>query len=166
MGLVEEVIPAQNGKPGRLITIEGNLSNPEGGTSCVRRMERELDCVIGYGTYEAGKIYPETYSVRYNGWQVIDENSPYFVDRPTREALRFLGLVNSPYYAYWFPEDVEEAEASEPAEDPLTEEEPKAAPEPEAPPREDGPEEEPLPKEDPPPTWKPLPPGKGRLVPA
>ena len=43
--------------------------------------------------------------------KIIDRDSPHFVEQPTREALRFLGLENTPYYANWFPEDSEEAEA-------------------------------------------------------
>ncbi|MBR5701734.1 MAG: hypothetical protein IKX47_04650, partial [Oscillospiraceae bacterium] len=68
-----------------------------------------------YGTYEKCKTYPEVYTVRSNGWTIIDEDSRYFVERPTEEAMRFLGFVNSRYYQYWFPEGA--AETAEPAEE-------------------------------------------------
>ena len=169
VGLVEEVIPAEDGKPGQLITIEGNQRNPDGKTPCVRRMVRDLDTVIGYGTYEKGTVYPEGYSLRSQGYLVIDETSPHFVEAPTKEAMAFLGMVNTRYYEYWFPEnaedeaDVEVAEepeedlAPEPAEEP--EKDPAPEPEPEPEPQTDEPvdalppQEETLPKPQP---------GKGR----
>ena len=123
VGLVEEVIPAEDNKPGQLITIEGNQRNPEGKTACVRRMVRDLDAVVGYGTYEEGKTYPEAYTVRSNGWTIIDENSSLFVEHPTREALQFLGLLDSRYYQYWFPEEAAEEKEAE------AEAEPEKAPE-------------------------------------
>ena len=122
VGLVEEIIPPKDGKPGKLITIEGNQRNPDGRTPCVRRMVRDVKNVVGYGTYEKGKIYPEACTVRSNGWTIIDEESRYFVERPTEEAMRFLGLINSRYYTYWFPEgsaeEAEPAKEAEPAEEP------------------------------------------------
>ena len=119
VGVVEQVILGEGNEPGKLVTIEGNLSNPDGSTACVRRMERMLDQVVGYGTYEQGKIYPETYSVRSDGWEVIGEDSLYFVEYPQAEALRFLGLYGSRYYLHWFPQSPAEtapAEATPPAD--------------------------------------------------
>ncbi len=104
VGIVEEVIEPEGNKAGQLITIEGNQRNPKGNTPCVRRMTRNVKNVVGYGVYEPGKTYPEANTVRSNGWTIIDENSRYFVEYPTEEAMRFLGFLNSRYYAYWFPE--------------------------------------------------------------
>ena len=132
VGLVEEVIPAEDGKPGQLVTIEGNQRNPDGKTPCVRRMVRDLDSVVGYGTYERGKTYPEAYTVRSNGFTIIDEDSIYFVEYPTKAAMAFLGLVNSRYYAHWFPEESAAEEEAQEEMDPLTypipEYEPEAVP--------------------------------------
>ncbi len=134
VGLVEEVIPAEGNQPGQLITIEGNMGNPDGGTPCVRRMVRSLNSVVGYGTYEQGKVYPEEYTARSNGYHIIGEDSVYFVEYPTWEALEFLGLIDSQYGAYWFPEAPDE-----------------------------GPSEPELPQtEDPPAVSEPALPGKGR----
>lgn len=107
VGIVEEVIPGDGVQPGKLITIEGNQRNPDGGTSCVRRVERNLKYVVGYGTYERGKTYPEQDSVRSNGRTVIKEDSRSFVEYPTEAAMRFLGFLNTRYYAYWFPQGTE-----------------------------------------------------------
>ena len=129
VGLVEEVLPGADGQPGRLVTIEGNQRNPDGKTACVRRMIRDLDSVVGYGTYEKGKTYAQTYTARSDGHAVIDENSIYFVEKPTVEAMEFMGMVGTPYYAYWFPEGAETDTDS--------------ATEPEGEPQEAGPEAEP-----------------------
>ncbi len=118
VGLVEEVLWGEDGQPGQLVTIEGNMSNPEGGAACVRRVVRSLRDVVGYGTYEAGRVYPANCSYRTDGWQIIGPDSPYFVDRPVEEVLRFLSLENTQYYAYWFPDGPEaaaEAPATKPA---------------------------------------------------
>ena len=104
VGLVEEVVPGEGDLPGYLVTIEGNVSDPNGPNACVRRVIRSFDRVLGYGTYEKGKTYSETYSVRFPSWRVIDADSIYFVEYPSEEVLRFLGLYGSQYYAYWFPE--------------------------------------------------------------
>lgn len=104
VGLVEQVIPGVGNEGGKLITIEGNMRNPNGGTSCVRRVTRSLDDVVGYGTYDRGKTYPEGYTVRSNGRDIIGEDSVYFIDVPREGVLRFLGLYDSRYYRYWFPE--------------------------------------------------------------
>ena len=105
VGIVEEVLWGENGEPNRLATIEGNQRNPQGETACVRRMVRLLDDVIGYGTYTVGTVYPAGLSYRTDGYQTIEPDSPYFVEYPTKKALRFLGLENTPYYAYWFPDE-------------------------------------------------------------
>ena len=105
VGIVEEVLWGENGEPNRLATIEGNQRNPQGETACVRRMVRLLDDVIGYGTYTVGTVYPAGLSYRTDGHQTIEPDSPYFVEYPTKKALRFLGLENTPYYAYWFPDE-------------------------------------------------------------
>ena len=115
VGIVEEVIWGEGNQPSRLVTIEGNQNNPNGGTACVRRMVRLLSDVVGYGTYEPGKIYPEGYSYRTDGWQTIDPDSPYFLEYPVEEVLRFLGLENTQYYAHWFPDEPEEEAPEEPA---------------------------------------------------
>lgn len=112
VGIVEEVIEPEGNKAGQLITIEGNQRNPNGTTTCVRRMTRNLKNVVGYGVYKEGRTYPEAKTIRSNGWTIIDENSRYFVEYPTWEAMQFLGFLNSRYYAYWFPE----ASETEPAE--------------------------------------------------
>ncbi len=114
VGIVEEVIEPEDGKAGLLITIEGNQRNPNGSTSCVRRMTRNLKNVVGYGVYKEGKTYPEANTVRSNGRTIIDENSRYFVEYPTWEAMRFLGLLNSRYYVYWFPKASDEAPTKTP----------------------------------------------------
>ena len=109
VGLVEEVHLPEGDKAGYLVTIEGNLPNPKGGTAtCVRRMVRSLESVVGYGVYEKGKIYPESNSVRFDGRKVIEEDSIYFVEKPTKAALRFLGLEGTAYWNYWFPEEAVE----------------------------------------------------------
>lgn len=105
VGIVEEVLWGENGEPNRLATIEGNQRNPQGETACVRRMVRLLDDVIGYGTYTVGTVYPAGLSYRTDGYQTIETDSPYFVEYPTKKALRFLGLENTLYYAYWFPDE-------------------------------------------------------------
>ena len=128
VALVEEVIWGDGNEPSRLVTIEGNMSNPDGSTACVRRMVRLLSDVMGYGTYEAGKVYPQGYSYRTDGFQTIDPDSPYFLEYPVEEVLRFLGLEHTEYYAYWFPD----GPAAEPAE--------------ELPPEPTGPAEIPLPE--------------------
>ena len=104
VAIVEQVIPGEGNEPGKLITIEGNLPNPNGGLECVRRMTRSLDHVVGYGTYTAGKVYPADYTIRSDGWEIIGEDSVYFVEYPKEEVLRFLGLYGSWYYDHWFPE--------------------------------------------------------------
>ncbi len=114
VGIVEQVIPGEGNEAGKLITIEGNVSNPKGITSCVRRMERTLECVVGYGTYEKGKVYDETYSYRPDFWEVITEDSPSFIDYPKAEVLQFLGMYGTRYYEYWFPE-AQEAPVTEEA---------------------------------------------------
>ena len=138
VGLVEEVVPAADGRRAYLVTIEGNQRNPDGTTPCVRRMERPLSSVVGYGVYEEGPVYPAAYTVRSNGSWIIDETSRFFVERPTREALQFLGLENSRYYAYWFPKEPAEPEAeteseveaeAEPAAEPMATAGPIAEPE-------------------------------------
>lgn len=125
VGLIEEVIPGEGTEPGKIVTIEGNMPNPQGGLSCVRRMVRSLNDVVGYGVFEAGRTYPEGYSIRSDGWAVIGEDSIYFVDYPSEEVLLFLGLYGSKYYDHWFPEEPEEepveappaAEPIQPAQD-------------------------------------------------
>ena len=112
VGIVEKVIEPEDNKPGQLITIEGNQRNSNGTTPCVRRMTRNLKNVVGYGVYKEGRTYPETNTIRSNGWTIIDENSRYFVEYPTWEAMEFLGFLNSRYYDYWFPE----ASETEPTE--------------------------------------------------
>jgi hypothetical protein len=67
--------------------------------------------VVGYGVYERGKTYPPKDTVRSEGWQVIGPDSVYFVDYPTEEALRFLGLRGTKYYEFWFPEPTPDPEA-------------------------------------------------------
>ena len=120
VGIVEEVIPGEGGAPSRLITIEGNQLNPDGKTACVRRMVRSVSDVVGYGTYTIGKIYPQGYSYRTDGFQTIEPDSPYFVEYPMEEVLRFLGLENTSYYARWFPEGpAAEPEGEPPAKKPL-----------------------------------------------
>ena len=114
VGLVEEVIWGNGSEPSRLITIEGNQLNPHGDTACVRRMERLLTDVVGYGTYEKDKVYPQGYSYRTDGWQTIDPDSNYFVEYPVEKVLRFLGLQNTRYYAYWFPNGPVDEPATEP----------------------------------------------------
>lgn len=169
VGLVEEVIPAEDGKPGQLITIEGNQRNHDGKTPCVRRMVRDLDTVIGYGTYEKGPVYPEGCSLRSQGYVIIDENSPNFVEAPTEEAMVFLGMVNTRYYDYWFPQVPADAEPAEEPED-IPEPEPGPDPEPE-PDADPEPDPDPQPETDDPadalpPREEALPkpqPGKGRL---
>lgn len=143
VGLVEEVVLGEGDTAGYLITIEGNMANPKGGMNIVRRMTRSLDQVVGYGTYEQGKTYPEADTFRSNGWTIIDEESVYFIEYPKEEVLRFLGLYGSRYYEYWFPEEPieEEPEAEAPAEEAPAEE----APEMEAPVEET--EQAPLPEE-------------------
>lgn len=110
VGLVEQVIPGEGDKGGKIVTIEGNLPNPNGRMACVRRMTRSLDRVVGYGTYERGKVYPEAYTVRSNGRDIIGEDSIYFIEYPKENVLRFLGLCGSLYYDYWFPKEPEEPE--------------------------------------------------------
>ena len=83
------------------------MDNPKGGMNCVRRMTRPLDKVVGFGTYEQGKVYPEANTFRSTGWTIIDEASIYFIEYPQEEALRFLGLYGTRYYQYWFPEETE-----------------------------------------------------------
>ena len=122
VGLVEQVIPGEGTAGGKLITIEGNLSNPNGRMACVRRMTRSLDQVVGYGTYDRGKTYPEEYTVRSNGLDIIGPDSIYFIEYPKEEVLRFLGLYGSLYYNYWFPPEEPEAEAeAEPTPEPAAE---------------------------------------------
>ena len=107
VGIVEEVVWDEGDKAGYLITIEGNMDNPKGGMNCVRRVTRPLDKVVGYGTYEQGKVYPEANTFRSTGWTIIDEASIYFIEYPQEEALRFLGLYGTRYYQSWFPEETE-----------------------------------------------------------
>lgn len=122
VGLVEEVIFGEGDEGGQLITIEGNVANPEGGMTCVRRMTRSTDEVLGYATYQKGTVYPKEYTIRSYGWNVIDEDSVYFIEYPQEEVLQFLGLKGTPYYDYWFPEDPEtEATPGPDAEDALPE---------------------------------------------
>ena len=114
VAVVEEVIPAHGIEPSALVVSDGNMSNPNGGTSCVRRSTYTLDEVVGYGVYEVGKTYSEWYSVRAFGWEVFGPDSTYFVETPTREALQFLGMQDTKYYEYWFPEEeLEESEETE-----------------------------------------------------
>lgn len=113
VALVEQVIWGEGTEGGKLITIEGNMPNPNNGLECVRRMTRSLDQVVGYGTFEAGKVYPNEYTVRSDGWEIIGEDSIYFIEYPREEVLRFLGLYGSWYYDHWFP--ATEAEPEEPA---------------------------------------------------
>ncbi|MBQ7278546.1 MAG: CHAP domain-containing protein [Clostridia bacterium] len=104
VGVVEEVLIDEQTGVGTLVTIEGNMTNFVGRTACVRRETRDLSKVIGYGTYDKGTVYSaELKSRRSDGKWVIDEDSPFFVDYPTREALLFLGLAGSSYFNYWFP---------------------------------------------------------------
>ena len=126
VALVEQVIPPEGDEGGKLITIEGNLPNPNGGLECVRRMTRSLDQVVGYGTYGVGKSYPADYTLRSDGWEIIGEDSIYFIEYPTQEALRFLGLYGSWYYDHWFPETPAEEVSDEetPAEEVPVEETP------------------------------------------
>ena len=107
VGIVEEVVWDEGDKAGYLITIEGNMDNPKGGMNSVQRVTRPLDKVVGYGTYEQGKVYPEANTFRSTGWTIIDEASIYFIEYPQEEALRFLGLYGTRYYQYWFPEETE-----------------------------------------------------------
>ena len=118
VGIVEEVLWGNGNEPSRLVTIEGNQNNPDGKTACVRRMVRLLSDVVGYGTYEPGKTYPEGCSYLTDGWQTIDPDSPYFVEYPVEEVLRFLGLQNTQYYAHWFPNGPEPATPEAPAPEP------------------------------------------------
>ncbi len=138
VGLVEEVLPGADGQPGRLVTIEGNQRNPDGKTACVRRMVRDLDSVVGYGTYEKGKTYAQACTVRSDGRIVIDEDSIYFAEKPTVEAMEFMGMVGTPYYAYWFPEasETDMDSETEPIDEPQEagpEAEPDGATQPETP---------------------------------
>jgi|GEM_PF-6346466 len=112
VAVIEEVVPGDGTSPSRLITIDGNMPNSDGPTRCVCRMTRSVEDVVGYGTYAPGKTYPAGDTVRSQGWQIIGPDSEYFVDAPTEEALRFLGLIGSPYYAYWFPQATEAADAA------------------------------------------------------
>ena len=114
VALVEKVIPAEGDQGGKLITIEGNVNDPNGVMTCVRRMTRSLDQVVGYGTYEQGKTYPAEYTVRSDGWEIIGADSVYFIEHPKEEVLRFLGLYGSRYYEYWFPAESAVEEVREP----------------------------------------------------
>ena len=113
VGIVEKVMRGEGNEAGKLVTIEGNMRNPEGGTSCVVRTTRTLQEVVGYGTFEIGKPYPKEYTVRSSGWEIIGDDSIYFIEYPKEEVLRFLGLYDTRYYRYWYPQESAEAETEE-----------------------------------------------------
>ena len=120
VGIVEEVIPPDGDAPGYLITIEGNVQSP----SCVARLSRSFDRVLGYGTYTVGVIdeapvnsYRNPYTYRFNRT----------ASEPIWGVLQFIGADSSLYASVHFPDlvrlpilyppySVEEPDASVPDE--------------------------------------------------
>ncbi|MBQ3650900.1 MAG: CHAP domain-containing protein [Clostridia bacterium] len=111
VGVIEAILPGDGTTPSLLLVIDGNMASSNYGAPCVRRSVYSVADVVGYGVYERGKTYPPKDTVRSEGWQVIGPDSVYFVDYPTEEALRFLGLRGTKYYEFWFPEPTPGPEA-------------------------------------------------------
>lgn len=105
--IVERVVAKKGDKKAYLVTIEGNVSVPNGnGCSGVARCVRSFDDVVGYGTYEVGEIFDDKLTIRPNenpGGEVNDAYTQTLV--PVKDVLIFIGCENTPYYYYWFPEE-------------------------------------------------------------
>lgn len=107
VAIVERVVAKKGDKKAYLVTIEGNVSVSNGnGCTGVTRCVRSFDDVVGYGTYEKGDALEQKFTPRHDGNPGGDVNDAYSKTLPpVKDVLLFIGIENTPYYYFWFPEE-------------------------------------------------------------
>lgn len=98
--IVEMVIPARDGEPAKLITIDGNVHDEVDPVNRVKRIEQTFDDVVGYATYTRTAPLPNRPSERDDTCNLLTLCD----SKPVWEVLSFIGATDTVYARTAFPD--------------------------------------------------------------